>query len=55
MALSEKSRAILQAVAKGHTYEQILVKDLAWTYHDIFLKQPTSCRASGRGWRQALP
>lgn len=36
MALSEKSRAILQAIAKGHTYEQILVQDLAWTYHDIF-------------------
>src|SRR5260221_10009132 len=36
MALSEKSRAILEAIAKGHTYEQILVQDLAWTYHDIF-------------------
>ena len=36
MELSEKSRAILQAIAKGHTYEQILVQDLAWTYHDIF-------------------
>ena len=36
MALSEKSRVILQAIAKGHTYEQILVQDLAWTYHDIF-------------------
>ena len=36
MALSAKSRAILQAIAKGHTYEQILVQDLAWTYHDIF-------------------
>ena len=36
MALSEKSRAILQAIAKGHTYEQILVQDLAWTYHDAF-------------------
>lgn len=36
MPISEKSRAILQAIAKGHTYEQILVQDLAWTYHDIF-------------------
>ena len=36
MALTDKSRAILQAIAKGHTYEQILVQDLAWTYHDIF-------------------
>ncbi|HEY3912845.1 MAG TPA: hypothetical protein VGN61_00045 [Verrucomicrobiae bacterium] len=36
MPISEKSRAILEAIAKGHTYEQILVQDLAWTYHDIF-------------------
>src|SRR5882724_8493659 len=36
MELTEKSRAILEAIAKGHTYEQILVQDLAWTYHDIF-------------------
>lgn len=36
MPLSDKSRAILEAIAKGHTYEQILVQDLAWTYHDIF-------------------
>ncbi len=34
--LNDKSRAILEAIAKGHTYEQILVQDLAWTYHDIF-------------------
>jgi thiamine biosynthesis protein ThiC len=33
MPLSEKSRAILQAIAKGHTYEQILVQDLAWTWY----------------------
>src|SRR3954464_1139141 len=36
MNLSDKSRSILEAIAKGHTYEQILVQDLAWTYHDIF-------------------
>jgi hypothetical protein len=30
--LSDKARAILEAIAKGHTYEQILVQDLAWTY-----------------------
>lgn len=36
MALTEKSRLILEAIAKGHTYEQILVQELAWTYHDIF-------------------
>jgi hypothetical protein len=34
--LSDKSRAILEAIARGHTYEQILVQELAWTYHDIF-------------------
>ena len=36
MELSEKSRLILEAIAKGHTHEQILIQDLAWTYHDIF-------------------
>ena len=36
MPLSEKSRAILEAIAKGRSYEQILVQELAWTYHDIF-------------------
>jgi len=34
--LSEKSQAILEAIAKGHTYEQILVQELTWTYNDIF-------------------
>jgi hypothetical protein len=34
--LSEKSRAILKGIATGHSYEQLLAKDLAWTYHDIF-------------------
>ena len=36
IGLSEKSRAILEAIAEGHSYEQILVQDLAWTYQDIF-------------------
>jgi DNA-binding NarL/FixJ family response regulator len=35
-ALTDKSRAILEAIAEGHTYEQILAQDAAWTYHDIF-------------------
>jgi DNA-binding NarL/FixJ family response regulator len=35
-ALSEKSRAILEMIAKGHSYEQILVQELAWRYQDIF-------------------
>jgi len=47
MALSEKSRAILQAIAKGHTYEQILVQDLAWTYHDIFQAAAEALEAEG--------
>jgi hypothetical protein len=34
--LSAKSKSILEAISRGHTYEQILVQDLAWTYHDIF-------------------
>jgi hypothetical protein len=46
MALSEKSHAILEAVAKGHTYEQILVQDLAWTYHDIFRAAAEALEAS---------
>jgi hypothetical protein len=33
--LSDKARAILEAIAKGHIYEQILAQDLAWTYHHI--------------------
>jgi hypothetical protein len=33
--LSKKSRAILTAIAAGHTYEQILANYPAWTYHDI--------------------
>jgi len=36
MVLGEKSRAILEAIAKGSSYEQILTRDLAWSYHDIF-------------------
>jgi hypothetical protein len=36
MPLSEQSRSILEAIAKGHSYEQILVQELAMTYHDIF-------------------
>ncbi len=34
--ITEQSRLILEAIAKGHSYEQILVQELAWTYHDIF-------------------
>ena len=47
MPLSEKSRAILEAIAKGHTYEQILVQELAWTYHDIFAAASEALGESG--------
>jgi hypothetical protein len=36
MPLTEKSRLILEAMAKGQSYEQILVNELAYTYNDIF-------------------
>ncbi len=36
MPISKKSHAILEAIAQGHSYEQILAKKPAWTYHDIF-------------------
>ena len=34
--LSEKARAILEAIAEGHSYEQILSGRIADTYNDIF-------------------
>jgi DNA-binding NarL/FixJ family response regulator len=36
MELSERSRTILDAIAKGHSYEQILAQGLARTYNDVF-------------------
>jgi hypothetical protein len=33
--LSKKSRVILEAIADGHSYEQILAQYPAWTYHDV--------------------
>jgi hypothetical protein len=48
--LSDQSRAILEAIAKGHTYEQILVQDLAWTYHDIFQAAADAREDSPKGW-----
>ncbi len=32
--LSPKSRTILAAIAKGHSYDQILAGELDLTYHD---------------------
>ena len=34
--ISPKARAILDAIAKGHSYEQILSAHSDWTYQDIF-------------------
>ena len=34
--LGEKSHAILEALAKGHSCTQILAGDPTLTYHDIF-------------------
>jgi DNA-binding CsgD family transcriptional regulator len=36
IALSKKSHVILEAIAEGHSYEQILAQYVAWTYQDIF-------------------
>lgn len=49
MPLSDKSRAILEAIAKGHTYEQILVQELAWTCHDIFHAAAEALEADASG------
>jgi hypothetical protein len=34
--LSKKSHAIVEAIAAGHSCEQILAADRTLTYHDIF-------------------
>ena len=34
--LSDKSQAILEALAKGRSCDQILAADATLTYHDIF-------------------
>lgn len=36
MELSDKSRAILEAIAMGQSYEQILKQDASLRYPDIF-------------------
>jgi DNA-binding NarL/FixJ family response regulator len=36
MELSDKSRVILEAIAEGHSYEQILSSNPKLTYNDIF-------------------
>jgi hypothetical protein len=34
--VSEKSRAVLKALAKGRSYEQVLASDRTLTVHDLF-------------------
>jgi DNA-binding NarL/FixJ family response regulator len=34
--LHDKSRQILEAIAKGQSYDQILAENSDWTYRDIF-------------------
>jgi hypothetical protein len=36
MELNNKSRTILEAIAEGHSYEQILSRNPQFTYNDIF-------------------
>jgi DNA-directed RNA polymerase specialized sigma24 family protein len=36
MKLNKKSRAILEAIAEGHSYEQILLHKPELSYNDIF-------------------
>jgi len=38
--MTEKSRLIREVIAKGHSCEQILAQELAWTYHYIFEAAP---------------
>ncbi|NLE39915.1 MAG: hypothetical protein GX621_18000 [Pirellulaceae bacterium] len=58
--LTEQSRAILEAISQGHSYEQILVQDLAWTYHDIFraaaeaLDVAAAARDGGKDYDQRM-
>ena len=57
--LNEKSHAILEALAGGHSCEQILADDPTLTYHDIFraaAEMPENqrhlglSRATAEGW-----
>jgi hypothetical protein len=34
--ISKKSRAVLKALAKGHSYEQLLAADPTLSAHDVF-------------------
>lgn len=57
--LTEKSSNILEALAKGLSFEEILVEFPALTYHDIFralggLPDAAAHAASGKGDRHRL-
>jgi DNA-directed RNA polymerase specialized sigma24 family protein len=47
MKLTEKSKLILQAIAQGNTYEQILSRNSTWTYLDIFHAAAEALQSEG--------
>ncbi|HWW01474.1 MAG TPA: hypothetical protein VNZ64_17385 [Candidatus Acidoferrum sp.] len=55
--LSQKSRDILGAIAKGDSCKQILADDPTLTYHDIFhaaAESPTTCVKKEQATRPAF-
>jgi len=48
--LSTQSRAVLAAIAKGYSYEQILAGDGTLTYHDIFAAAAEALRVVERAY-----
>lgn len=61
--LSKKSRAILRALAGGHSFEQILAANSKMNYHDIFraaaqapaLLWDDKTLGATEGWPQSAP
>jgi hypothetical protein len=45
--ISEKSRLVLKALAKGLSYEQLLATDRTLTSHDVFRRCPNLLQAFG--------
>lgn len=61
---SKKSRAILKAIAEGHSFDQILADNSTVNYHDIFraaaeapvhLWEQNPGRAEMQGWPRCAP
>jgi len=53
--LGESSRTILEAIAEGRSYEQILSTGLAATYHDIFRAAAEAHRGQTFHTKFAMP